>query len=84
MQWGFNPVAGVNDFAGDRASLEFLSIPREQTKAFAHCDRLDEFESCQSARKKDPLSASKRDPFAEQRDRYDGRSIRAGRGVGRA
>ena len=23
---------------------------------------------CQSARKKDPLSASKRDPFAEQRD----------------
>lgn len=32
--------------------------------------------ACQSARKKDP--------FAEQRDRYDGRSIRAGRGVGRA
>ena len=39
---------------------------------------------CQSARKKDPLSASKRDPFAERHDRYDGRSIRAGRGVGRA
>ena len=39
---------------------------------------------CQSARKKDPLSASKRAPFAERHDRYDGRSIRAGRGVGRA
>lgn len=50
MQWGFNPVAGVNDFAGDRASLEFLSIPREQTKAFAHRDRLDEFESSEYQR----------------------------------
>jgi hypothetical protein len=50
MQWGFNPVAGVNDFAGDRASLEFLSIPREQTKAFAHCARLDEFESSEYQR----------------------------------
>ena len=43
-------MAGVNDFAGDRASLEFLSIPREQTKAFAHCDRLDEFESSEYQR----------------------------------
>lgn len=50
MQWGFNPVAGVNDFAGDRASLEFLSIPHEQTKAFAHCDRLDEFENSEYQR----------------------------------
>ena len=39
---------------------------------------------CQSASKKDPLSACKRDPFVEQRDGYDGRAVRAGCGVGRA
>ena len=30
---GFDPVIGPGDFAGERADPEFLSIPREQTRA---------------------------------------------------
>jgi hypothetical protein len=44
----------------------------------------DVYDRCQSASKKAPLSACKRDPFVEQRDEYDGRTVRAGCGVGRA
>ena len=69
-----------------REACQVTSLGRTTLYALIAAGRLrvTRLGGCQSARKKDPLSASKRDPFAEQRDRYDGRSIRAGCGVGRA
>jgi adhesin HecA-like repeat protein len=66
-----NRAGGVVSSAGDAVSAAFGTFG------------LFSF-NCQSASKKDPLSACKRDPFVEQRDEYDGRTVRAGCGVGRA
>lgn len=76
---------GLEGNGPDRLLRSLVVLPTRRGKGYGRMlvERLEGV-ACQSASKKDPLSACKRDPFVEQRDGYDGRAVRAGCGVGRA